>query len=478
MTGEAVALARRVRSGEVGAADAVEAALEAIRSEEAERLNAFLSIREDDARADAAAVEHRIEGGESPPLAGVPVAVKDNIAVAGHPTTCGSRLLEPYASPFDATAVARLRAAGAVVVGKTNLDEFAMGSSTENSAFGPTLNPHDPDRVAGGSSGGSAAAVAGDLVPIALGSSTGGSVRQPAAFCGVVGFKPTYGRISRYGLVAFGSSFDQIGTLARSIEDAATLYEAIAGRDPADATTLPGGAMVGELDDWDPRGRRIGWPREYFEKGLDPQILEACEEARDALAEAGAEIVEVSLPHAGYGLAVYYIVAIAEASSNLARYDGVRYGYRAEADRLAAMYVETRAAFGAEVKRRIMLGTYVLSSGYYEAFYARGAAVRQRIRADFDAAWADVEAILAPTTPTPAFKLGEKIEDPVAMYLNDIYTVSANLAGIPAISIPRLRSGALPVGVQLMGPALSDERLFRIARRIERAFGETAEEND
>jgi aspartyl-tRNA(Asn)/glutamyl-tRNA(Gln) amidotransferase subunit A len=462
-----------VADGETTAQRSVE---EALGRASADRLNAFLSLRTEEALEEAELVDRRVAAGERLRLAGVPVAVKDNIAVAGGLTTCGSRLLEPYVTPFDATAIARLREAGAVVIGKTNLDEFAMGSSTENSAFGPTLNPHDPSRVAGGSSGGSVAAVAAGYVPVGLGSETGGSVRQPAAFCGAVGVKPTYGRVSRYGLVAFGSSLDQIGTVATTVEDAARLLETIAGSDPQDATTLPGRteSLADGLDEADPRVR-IGWPAEFFGDGLDPEIRGACERARDRLEAGGAEIVEISLPHAPYGIAVYYIVAIAEASSNLARYDGVRYGFRARgAGDLHAMYERTRASFGAEVKRRIMLGTYVLSAGYYEAFYGKGTVVRGRIRGDFEAAWERVDAILTPTTPTPAFRVGEKAEDPLAMYLNDVYTVTANLAGIPAISIPFGRveatpdRPALPIGVQLMGPAGAERSLFRIASFLER----------
>ena len=473
----AAGLAHAVRRGETTAASAVDAALGWIHEAEAEGLHAFLAVREEAARDEAAEVDRKVADGEELPLAGVPVAVKDNIAVAGTRTTCGSRLLEQYVSPFDATAIVRLREAGAIVVGKTNCDEFAMGSSTENSAFGPTRHPLDPGRVPGGSSGGSVAAVARGCVPVALGSETGGSVRQPAAFCGVVGVKPTYGRVSRYGLVAFGSSLDQIGTVGHTVEDAARLLGVVAGSDPHDATSLPHEVedYVEGIDDWDPRGARIGWPHEYFGEGLDPAIRTACEEARDRLAEAGAEVVEVSLPHASYGIAVYYVVAIAEASSNLARYDGVRYGYRAaDAADLQDMYLKTRAAFGAEVKRRIMLGTYVLSAGYYEAFYGKGTAVRARIAADFDRAWTRVDAILTPTTPTPAFELGEKVDDPLAMYLNDIYTVSANLALIPAISIPwgttpaATGRPALPIGIQLMGPRLAERSLFRMARFLER----------
>jgi aspartyl-tRNA(Asn)/glutamyl-tRNA(Gln) amidotransferase subunit A len=470
-------LARAVRRGETTAASALDASLGWIHQAESGGLHAFLTVREEAAREEAVEVDRRIADGEELPLAGVPVAVKDNIAVAGTRTTCGSRLLEEYVSPFDATAIVRLREAGAIVVGKTNCDEFAMGSSTENSAFGPTRHPLDPARVAGGSSGGSVAAVARGCVPVALGSETGGSVRQPAAFCGVVGVKPTYGRVSRYGLVAFGSSFDQIGTVGHTVEDAARLLGVIAGSDPHDATSLSHEVedYVQGLDDWEPSAARIGWPSEYFGEGLEPSIRAACEAARDRLAAAGAEIVEVSLPHASYGIAVYYVVAIAEASSNLARYDGVRYGYRAPgAADLQDMYFRTRAAFGNEVKRRIMLGTYVLSAGYYEAFYGKGTAVRARITGDFDRAWEKVDAILTPTTPTPAFELGEKVDDPLAMYLNDIYTVSANLAGIPAISIPWGKTPssdsrpALPIGIQLMGPSMGERSLFRIARVLER----------
>jgi len=472
----AVELAAAVRAGNATAAEAVGEAF--LRIRQADSLHAFLSLREEAAREEAAAVDRRIAAGEGDELllAGVPVAVKDNIAVAGGPTTCGSRLLQHYVSPFDATAIAQLRAAGAIVVGKTNLDEFAMGSSTENSAFGPTRNPHDPTRVAGGSSGGSVAAVAAGCVPLGLGSETGGSVRQPAAFCGAVGVKPTYGRVSRFGLVAFGSSLDQIGTIGATVDDAALLLSVVAGPDPKDATsaTEPVGDLAAGLEEADPAGLRIGWPAEYFGAGLEPAILAACEAARDRLADAGAEIVDVSLPHSPYGIAVYYTVAIAEASSNLARYDGVRYGHRATAADLTSMYLKTRAAFGAELKRRIMLGTYVLSAGYYEAFYGKGTAVRARIRGDFERAFERVDAILSPTTPTPAFPIGEKADDPLAMYLNDVYTVSANLAGIPAISLPWGRTPAtadrpaLPIGIQLMGPDFSERRLFEVGRFLER----------
>jgi len=400
--------------------------------------------------------------------------LKDNISAAGLPTTCGSRILEGYESPYEATAVKRLRAAGAVVLGKTNCDEFAMGSSTENSAYGPTLNPLDRDRVPGGSSGGSTAAVAAGVVPVALGSSTGGSVRQPAAFCGIVGVKPTYGRVSRYGLVAFASSLDQIGILSRSAHDAAVVLECISGYDRFDSTSQerpPPRAAA--LDDVDLSGKVIGVPEEYTHQGLDNRIAALVEETLAAASAAGATVKEVSLPHTAYAIPCYYVVAPAEASSNLARYDGVRYGFRAPASDIRDMYEKTRGeGFGAEVKRRIMLGTYTLSAGYYEAYYLRAQRVRQAIAADFLSVFADgVDAIFAPTTPTPAFMLGEKLEDPYTMYVSDVYTVSANLIGIPAMSIPIGMVNGLPVGGQLMCPHWEEERMLGMAARLERQIG-------
>jgi aspartyl-tRNA(Asn)/glutamyl-tRNA(Gln) amidotransferase subunit A len=403
----------------------------------------------------------------------VPVAIKDNICVRGLQASCGSMILGPYRPPYTATAVERLLAAGAVVVGKTNCDEFAMGSSNENSAFGPARNPWDTERVPGGSSGGSAAAVAARVVPVALGSDTGGSVRQPAALCGVVGVKPTYGRVSRYGLVAFGSSLDQIGTFTLNARAAAAVLSVIAGRDERDATTadVPVPDYVSGLTG-DVRGARIGVPRALFGEGLDAEVRASVERAVEVFRELGAEIVDVELPHARYAIAVYYIIATAEASSNLARYDGVRYGLRAEESaELRSMYRRTREeGFGAEVKRRIMLGTYVLSSGYYDAYYLKAQQVRSLIREDFARAFGRCDAVVTPTAPTPAFRLGEKVDDPLAMYLNDIYTVTANLAGIPGLSVPcGLSSAGLPIGMQLLGPHWSEPVLFRLADAYERA---------
>jgi aspartyl-tRNA(Asn)/glutamyl-tRNA(Gln) amidotransferase subunit A len=403
-------------------------------------------------------------------LAGVPIAVKDNIVTLDFPTTCGSRILEGYRSPFEATAVRRLREAGAVIIGKTNLDEFGMGSSTEFSGFGATRNPLDRTRVPGGSSGGSAAAVAAGIVPAALGSETGGSVRQPAAFCGVVGIKPTYGRVSRYGLVAYASSLDQIGVFGRGVDDAARLLEVIAGHDPRDSTSVadappPRLENAGVLE-----GLVIGVPQEYFPDTLDAAIARKCRDTLRRLEGVGAEIREVSLPTTPYAIPTYYVIATAEASSNLARFDGVRYGVRAPGTRdLTEMYERTRALFGPEVKRRVMLGTYVLSAGYYEAYYGRAQRVRGLVARDFSDVFASgVDAIFTPTTPTPAFRLGEHVADPYEMYLSDVFTVTANLAGVPALSVPIGEVGGLPVGGQLMGPPWREDTLFRIAREIER----------
>jgi aspartyl-tRNA(Asn)/glutamyl-tRNA(Gln) amidotransferase subunit A len=405
------------------------------------------------------------------PLVGVPIAVKDNIATLTMPTTCASRILEGYVSPYEATVVSRLRAAGAMLMYKTNMDEFAMGSSTETGAYGPARNPIDSTRVTGGSSGGSAGVVAAGIVPIALGSETGGSVRQPAAFCGVVGVKPTYGRVSRYGLVAFASSLDQVGVLGRTVDDAATALGVIAGRDPMDATTVDvpvpdyRAATRGSL-----AGITVGRPKEYFPAGLDTAMRERCDEALDALRAAGATVREVSLPHTDLAIPVYYIVAPAEASSNLARFDGVRYGLRVDGDGLTGMYTATRSrGFGAEVTRRILLGTYVLSSGYYDAYYRRAQQVRSLITADFLRVFASgVDVLFTPTTPTPAFPLGA-VSDPYEMYMNDIFTCTANLAGVPAISVPIGTVGALPVGGQIMAPHFGEATMFRVAGALERA---------
>ncbi len=444
-------------------------------------LNAFLHIDREGALERAADLEESKGPGLSPmnPLYGAPIAVKDNICVRGMQATCGSRILAGYHPPYDATVIERLTVAGAVIVGKTNCDEFAMGSSNENSAYGPVRNPWDTERVPGGSSGGSAAAVAARIVPAALGSETGGSVRQPAALCGIVGVKPTYGRVSRYGLVAFGSSLDQVSVFGLTVKDAALVLQTIAGRDERDATTADvevpdyANALSGDL-----KGARIGVPRELFGEGLDAEVRARVEAAIEAFRELGAEIVDVQLPHAKYSIAVYYIIATAEASSNLARYDGVRYGYRAEdPEDLKQMYRRTREeGFGAEVKRRIMLGTYVLSSGYYDAYYLKAQQVRTLLRQDLLSAFGACDAVLTPTTPTPAFRLGEKTDDPLAMYLSDIYTCMANLAGVPGVSVPcGLTSAGLPVGLQLMGPHWGEADILRLAHAYERAHPLTAQ---
>src|SRR5687767_1591331 len=429
-----------------------------------ETLNAFLQIDRQGALERAAAAHG--------PLAGVPVAVKDNICVRGMQASCGSRILGDYHPPYNATVIERLTQAGAVVIGKTNCDEFAMGSSNENSAFGPVRNPWDTTRVPGGSSGGSAAAVAAGIVPVALGSDTGGSVRQPASLVGVLGLKPTYGRNSRYGLVAFASSLDQIGIFARKVEDVARVLGVIAGQDPRDATTadvpVPDyTALTGDL-----RGARLGFPRALFGEGLDEEVGNAVKGVVDVYRDLGAEIVDVDLPHAKYAIAVYYIIATAEASSNLARFDGVRYGFRAEdAPELRQMYRRTREeGFGAEVKRRIMLGTYVLSAGYYDAYYLKAQKVRTLIENDFLTAFQSCDAIITPTSPSTAFAIGEKVDDPLAMYLNDIYTVTANLSGVPGISVPcGLSTERLPIGFQLLGPYWSEPTLFKLAHAYEEA---------
>src|SRR5216684_3093385 len=447
-------------------------------------LNAFLEIDRDGGLNRADAIDATIKSAaETPglgamPLAGIPIAVKDNICVRGMQTSCGSRILGPYHPPYNATAIERLIDAGAVIIGKTNYDEFAMGSSNENSAFGPVRNPWDTARVPGGSSGGSAAAVAAGIVPVALGSDTGGSVRQPASLCGVLGVKPTYGRVSRYGLVAFGSSLDQIGVFARHAADAAVVLEVISGRDPHDATTADVPVPNYPADpNADIKGLRLGIAREFLGQGLDDEVRTAIEKAIDAYRDLGAEIVDIELPHAKYAIAVYYIIATAEASSNLARFDGVRYGFRAEeAPALRQMYRKTRdEGFGPEVKRRVMLGTYVLSAGYYDAYYLKAQKVRALIREDFRRAFESCDAIITPTSPTPAFSIGEKVDDPLAMYLNDIYTVTANLAGIPGMNVPcGLSAAGLPIGFQLLGPYWSEPALFRLGHAYEQARPFTA----
>ena len=411
--------------------------------------------------------------GPAGPLHGVPVALKDNISTRNMPTTAGSRMLDGYRPVFSATAAERLEAAGAVIIGKTVCDEFAMGSSTEHSAFGPSRNPWATVRTPGGSSGGSAAAVAAGLVPLALGSDTGGSIRQPAAFCGVTGLKPTYGRVSRYGLVAFASSLDQIGPIAGSVADAALALSVIAGADPRDATSAD--VPVGGLDDLvaHARGVRIGVPRHLIDEGVDPEVRSCFDAALTALSGLGAEVRSIDLPNSIYAVPVYYLIATAEASSNLARYDGVRYGRRAAATSLDAMYERTRSAgFGAEVKRRIMLGTYVLSRGYYDAYYRKAQQVRTLIRRDFEQAFRSVDAVALPTSPTPAFHLGERVADPLSMYLADVFTVSASLAGLPALSVPAgLTTGRLPVGLQIIGRPWDEAGILRLAQAYEEASG-------
>jgi aspartyl-tRNA(Asn)/glutamyl-tRNA(Gln) amidotransferase subunit A len=436
-------------------------------------LRAFLGLRPERARAEAAEADARRARGEARgALDGVPVALKDNLVQAGEPTSCASKVLEGFVSPYDATVVAKLRAAGAVIVGRTNLDEFAMGSSTENSAYGATRNPWDTTRTPGGSSGGSAAAVAAGIVPLAFGSDTGGSIRQPAACTGIAGMKPTYGRVSRYGLVAFASSLDQIGPFTRSAADCAIALEAIAGHDPLDSTSLPEPVPAySRLLSGDVSGLVVGLPREYFvAEGVDPAVLSCVREAVSELERAGAKTREVSLPHTQYAIATYYLIAPAEASSNLARYDGVRYGRRAANARdLQDLYRRSREeGFGPEVKRRILLGTYVLSAGYYDAYYRKAQQVRTLLRRDFDEAFRGCDLIATPTAPEIAFRLGEKAADPLRMYLSDVYTVSANLAGVPGLSIPCGFSEGMPVGLQLLGRPLDEATLLRVADAYQR----------
>ncbi|HMK62121.1 MAG TPA: Asp-tRNA(Asn)/Glu-tRNA(Gln) amidotransferase subunit GatA, partial [Acidimicrobiales bacterium] len=467
----ALALAARVRAGEVSAREVVTRHLQAIVHLD-EELHAFLAVMGDEAGAAAHTVDERIAAGDDPgPLAGIPVAVKDNICTLGVPTTCSSRILENWRPPYDATVIQRLAGAGGIVVGKTNLDEFAMGSSTENSAFGPTHNPHDPSRVPGGSSGGSAAAVAAGLVPVALGSDTGGSIRQPAALCGVVGMKPTYGTVSRYGLVAFASSLDQIGPFARNVADAAALFDVIGGHDHMDSTSLdrPPPRTLSVIDDG-VNGCRVCVVRELVE-GADPAVAAAVTAAADALADAGALVEECSVPEVRHALPAYYLLAPAEASSNLARYDGVRYGLRVDAADAESMNAATRAAgFGPEVKRRVMLGTYALSAGYYDAYYGQAQKVRTLIIEAFSRVYESADFLLGATTPTTAFAIGDKVHDPWAMYLSDVFSVPSNLSGDPAISVPFGADDAgLPIGVQILAPALGEAVLLRAASVLESA---------
>ena len=468
----ALELAASVRSGARSAVDVVEEHLARISSRDGE-LRAFNLVMADQARAAAASVDATVQRGEDPgPLAGVPIALKDNMCTRGIPTTCSSKILDGWRPPYDATAVTLVRAAGAVPIGKTNLDEFAMGSSTENSAFGPTRNPHDPTRVPGGSSGGSAAAVAAGFSPLALGSDTGGSIRQPAALCGVVGVKPTYGAVSRYGLIAFASSLDQIGPFATTVADAALLLDVIAGPDPMDSTSWPTALpSVQAALGLGVAGLRIGVVREFMEGGADADVLARVHAAIAALSVAGADVIEVNVPSVIYGLSAYYLIAPAEASSNLARYDGVRYGLRVPADDILTMYTATRAAgFGEEVKRRIMLGTYALSAGYYDAYYGQAQRVRTLIIRDFAKAYERCDVLLAPTAPTTAFTFGSKTDNPLAMYLSDVFTIPTNLAGHPGMSVPfGTGDDGLPIGVQVLAPALGEAVMFRVAAVLEGA---------
>lgn len=465
----AAGLAAAVRTGEVSAQEVVEAYLQQIRTSEP-AVGAYLRLDEAGAREQAERIDQASwEERRRWPLAGVPVAVKDNIVIEGMETTAGSKILSGWVPPYSATVVERLVAAGAIILGKTNLDEFAMGSSTEFSAYHPTYNPWDPGRVPGGSSGGSAAAVAAGSALAALGSDTGGSIRQPAAYCGVVGLKPTYGRVSRYGLIAFASSLDQIGPLARSVEDAALLLEVLAGVDAKDATSVdePVPPYRQHLHQPLP-GLRIGVPEEYFGEGIDPVVHKTVEASLKRLAAGGAQLVPLRLPHTPYAIATYYLIAPAEASSNLARYDGIRFGLRKPAADLVQLYEATRAAgFGVEVKRRILLGTHVLSAGYYDAYYLRAEKVRTLIRQDFEHAFAQVDVVATPTTPDLPFPLGSRADDPLRMYLSDVCTVTSNLAGLPAISVPCGWAEGLPVGLQLIGPAFSEDLLLRAAQMVE-----------
>ncbi|MBI5629826.1 MAG: Asp-tRNA(Asn)/Glu-tRNA(Gln) amidotransferase subunit GatA [Elusimicrobia bacterium] len=469
----AVEIARGVKEGLFSAEEVLRRCLERLKAVEP-KLKAFVTVLEEKALAQAKAVDEKRSAGRAlGSLAGVPVALKDNIMVEGVQTTCSSKILKGYISPYDATVVSRLRRADAVLLGKTNLDEFAMGSSTENSAFFKTANPWNTDCVPGGSSGGSAAAVAASVCPLALGSDTGGSIRQPASFCGVVGLKPTYGLVSRYGLVAFASSLDQIGPLSRTIEDAALALSVIGGHDPKDSTSArlaPEEALRGR--EGDISGLRLGLPKEYFIAGMDPEVERSVEEAVKALEGLGAKVSEVSLPHTSCAVSTYYIIAPSEASSNLARFDGIRYGHSCrEAAALEELYERTRGeGFGPEVKRRIMLGTYALSSGYYEAYYGKAQRVRTLIKNDFDEAFKEVDLLVTPTAPSAAFKFGEKSNDPLAMYLSDIFTIPSNMAGNSSVSIPcGLTRAGLPIGLQLIAPPFKEGLLLRAASACERS---------
>lgn len=470
-------LTDRLSKRQISAREAMQACLDRVAAVDS-TVHAFVSCDSEDALRQADAADAKLARGIShvdQPLLGVPIGIKDVIAVKGQPLTCGSKILGNFVSPYDATVIERLRSAGAIVFGRLNMDEFAMGSSTENSAFGVTRNPWDTARIPGGSSGGSAAAVVAGECLASLGSDTGGSIRQPASLCGCVGVKPTYGRVSRYGLVAFASSLDQVGPFARTVKDAALVLEAISGHDPLDSTSVPqpvpryAGGLTGDV-----RGLKIGLPKEYLVGGLDAEVNAAVRGAVEKLQGMGAEVVEISLPHTEFAVATYYIVATAEASANLARFDGIRYGLRVNGNDPIELYAKTRGAgFGAEVKRRIILGTYVLSSGYYDAYYLRAQKVRTLIRQDFLAAFEKIDVIATPVTPTPAFRIGEKTEDPLQMYLSDIFTISCNLAGICGLSVPCgfTAQPKLPIGLQLLGKPFGEETILRVADALERSTG-------
>jgi aspartyl-tRNA(Asn)/glutamyl-tRNA(Gln) amidotransferase subunit A len=458
--------------GDFSSVELTQAIIDRVHAKDGE-IGAYLTFDEEGARAAAREADKALNGADGAKgLLGIPIAIKDLINVKGQPCTCASKILEGYVSPYDATVIAKLKAAGAVCAGRVNMDEFAMGSSTENSGFHPTRNPYDTTRVPGGSSGGSAAAVGGNLCIAALGTDTGGSIRQPASFCNCVGLKPSYGRVSRYGVTAFASSLDQVGPMTKSVADAALLLQALAGHDEMDGTTPPEPVpdYSAALADASLKGVKIGLPKEYFIDGLDPEVKAITEKAIAACEAAGAELVEVSLPHTEYAMAVYYIVAPAEASANLARFDGVRYGHRsARSEDVFTLYTRSRAeGFGAEVKRRIIMGTYVLSSGYYDAYYGRASKVRTLIRRDFEAAFGKVDALLTPVAPTPAFKIGE-VQDPLTMYLNDLFTIPSSLAGNCAMSVPAgFTSGGLPVGVQFICDAFREDKLLQVGKAFEK----------
>jgi aspartyl-tRNA(Asn)/glutamyl-tRNA(Gln) amidotransferase subunit A len=464
-------LSNQLKKREISSVELTESVFDRVATVE-ERLHSYITLCRESALEEARRADEWLKSGGGPPLLGIPLALKDIFITEGVRTTCASKILGNFIPPYDGTAVKKLKTAGAIIVGKTNMDEFAMGSSTENSAFGVTHNPWNVDRVPGGSSGGSAAAVAGDECIAALGTDTGGSIRQPAACCGIVGLKPTYGRVSRYGVIAFASSLDQVGPMTKDTTDCALMLEAIAGHDPADSTSVPAPvpAYASGLDG-NVKGLKAGIPKEYFIPGMQPDIEQAVRDAIRQLEKSGMEIVEVSLPHTEYAVAVYYLIATAEASSNLARYDGMRYGYRAQAKDLTETYFKTRQeGFGAEVKRRIMLGTYALSAGYYDAYYLKAQKVRALIKRDFEAAFKKCDVIVTPTTPTTAFKVGEKTAEPLAMYLSDIFTISVNLAGLPGLSLPcGFDAEKMPIGMQIIGKHFDEATMLKIAHAYERA---------